>query len=344
MSVIIVAGGTGGHINAALAIGERIDDEIKYYSGRRHLDYKLFKDKEVSHLWVRPLMVKNPIKLLSNTVINTISFIKLFFIFLFKRPRYAIGCGGYVCGPVLSAAFLLGIPCYIVEQNAVMGMTNRILAILARRIFVHFTETQGLGQAFESKKIVAGNPIRQSITYNDPKITEVTNILVFGGSLGAEQVNHVINKLAKNGYEKRISIKHQVGKGNLPSEKMATGKNIENYEIVEYIDDMAAAYNWSNVIISRAGASSVSELDIVQRPCILIPYPLATHNHQEKNANSFKKDASFFVGILDHKLSSDELYQKLVENLDEAMTHVADFGKEKQNMAVDIILKEIKNG
>lgn len=313
--VYLVAGGTGGHINAALSVGEILDlnYNIKYISGTRYLDYRLFKEKETIHLDSRPIRTKNPYTLIKNILINSVVFIKFLFILIGNRPKFLIGAGGYICGPTLLAAYLLGIPVYIIEQNAVMGVTNKLLSVIAKRIFVNFKNTKGLEK--HKNIIVSGNPVRNRIQFSKQKIdSEHINILVFGGSLGATQINEAIIELLKIEPSKKIVIKHQVGRYNLL--KNVEMNNKYTYEQVEYIDDMESAYRWSNIIISRSGASSVSELKIIAKPCLLIPYPAATDNHQFYNAINLKKEVSFPVEVIDQKLKGLELAKMMLAHLE----------------------------
>jgi UDP-N-acetylglucosamine--N-acetylmuramyl-(pentapeptide) pyrophosphoryl-undecaprenol N-acetylglucosamine transferase len=221
-------------------------------------------------------------------------------------------------------------------------MTNRLLSIIAKKIFCHFDETRGLKDKYNSKKIVSGNPIRQSIQYRKPVISDEVHVLVFGGSLGATQINDMISTLVEDGFKDReLHILHQVGKGN-KFEIGPLGPNIKSYKQHEYIDDMQKAYEWSNVIISRAGASTVSELSIVKKPCILVPYPAATHNHQEINAEIFKKEADFFVGVTNYRLNRTDLTQQVKELLKTSLNHLEKIHHSSQTeTAIDIILKEI---
>src|SRR5690606_37128973 len=132
---VLVAGGTGGHINAALAVGESLEQEgfsVLYVTGKRPLDFRLFKGKPVLHLDSKPLCTKNPFEFLKNVFLNVVGFLNIFFLFLRRRPNFVVGAGGYVCGPTLLAGFLQFIPVYIIEQNAVMGLTNRILGWISR--------------------------------------------------------------------------------------------------------------------------------------------------------------------------------------------------------------------
>lgn len=316
--IYLVAGGTGGHINAALSVGELLSNsyEIQYVSGTRYLDYKLFKDKNVLHIDSKPIRTKNPFLLLKNITLNFIVFFHFLFKLINKRPKFLMGAGGYVCGPTLLAGYLLRIPVFIIEQNAVMGVTNKILAKIAKKIFVNFKDTKGLEN--NKRVCVSGNPIRSTIQFNKQVLDEDNiNILVFGGSLGATQINEAVYELLKNKFSKKIQIKHQVGKNNINSSPELT--NFKNYEQLEYIEDMNAAYYWSNVIISRAGASSVSELRKIGKPSLLIPYPAATDNHQFYNAINLKKEAPFYVEVIDHTLKKKELAYTLKAHLEVLM-------------------------
>src|SRR5690554_1626549 len=193
--IYFCAGGTGGHINAALSLGEYFEERgfaVGYFTGRRYLDYQLFKsqgDKAV-YLDSQPLRFKNPLLLGKNALVNGFVFLTVAFKFLSKRPDAVVGTGGYVCGPVLLAAKLLFIKIYVLEQNAVAGMTNRLLARIADTTFLNFENTKGIPEA--SKKIVSGNPVRPDIKYVPPSAGGPVNILVFGGSLGAEQINRAV--------------------------------------------------------------------------------------------------------------------------------------------------------
>jgi UDP-N-acetylglucosamine--N-acetylmuramyl-(pentapeptide) pyrophosphoryl-undecaprenol N-acetylglucosamine transferase len=299
---ILVAGGTGGHINAALAVGEALKDldfDILYLTGKRPLDYKLFKGEKVLHLASRPLRTSNPLELIKNILLNFVSFILILFLYLKKRPRFIIGAGGYVCGPTLLAGFLLFIPIYIIEQNAVMGLTNKILGWFSRKIFVHFTKTKGLSPSLQRKVKVVGNPTRKAIQpVAVSKISSEIKILVFGGSLGAAQINNVIFDLLADPPIEGLSIHHQLG----ADQRSPTIATSVKYLPMGYIEDMQKEYEWCDIIISRAGASTISELAIIRKPVIIFPYPQATDNHQWYNALIFKDESDFTVEILNPKI------------------------------------------
>lgn len=310
--IFLVAGGTAGHINAAIAVGEYFEGqhfETKYFSGKRFLDYKLFEGKNATHLDTYPIRSKNPLIVLKNIIKNLKTLITLFLDFRKNKPNLIIGAGGYVCGPTLLAAKLNGVPVFIIEQNAVMGLTNRMLSIFANKIFVHFNNTAKLPERYHEKTIVSGNPVRSSITIEDNSDqTKTKNILVFGGSLGATQINQAIKELVATGTGERLHVIHQVGKNNLF--KIIPASSIK-YEQLEYIDDIGTLYAWADVIICRAGASTISELRIVRKPSILIPFPKATDNHQFFNALELQNENLFPMHIIDYRKNSSEIVKEV---------------------------------
>ncbi|MFA7614134.1 MAG: UDP-N-acetylglucosamine--N-acetylmuramyl-(pentapeptide) pyrophosphoryl-undecaprenol N-acetylglucosamine transferase [Candidatus Caldatribacteriota bacterium] len=302
--VYLVAGGTGGHINAAIAIGEKLESEgldIEYLTGTRELDYKLLSSYKTQHLDAKPLRTKNPLQLIRNILNNLKSFWKILKNFQETRPVFVVGAGGYVCGPTLLAAYLLGIKVYIIEQNAVMGLTNRLLSFFSSKIFVHFEKTLGLRPRDMHKVRVVGNPTRSTITpvpLKEPQ--EKLHVLVFGGSLGAKQINDTIFSLLKNLPFKEMVIHHQTG-----TETVEVSTEVE-YVNSKYIDNMQREYEWCDVIISRAGASTISELSIIKKPVLIFPYPHATDNHQYHNAKIFQESSDFSVFVLDPKIALEE--------------------------------------
>lgn len=344
---VIVAGGTGGHINAALAVGEALKEQgfdILYLTGKRHLDYKLFKGQEVRHLNSRPLRTNNPVTLVKNVLMNLISFFSIFFLYLVKRPKFIVGAGGYVCGPTLLAGFLQSVPVFIIEQNAVMGLTNRILGWISTRIFVHFTKTKGLSQRLNSKVTVVGNPTRKAI---QPVLAKAFDgqlkVLVFGGSLGATQINKVIFDILKNPSVFNMEIHHQLGSDQAIPEFPALPAAVK-YRPMAYIDHIQKEYEWCDVIIARSGASTVSELAIIKKPVLIFPYPQATDNHQFYNAQIFKEEADFTVEVLDPKMAHDESVKRTQDFLVKASRQELKYSHNPHagNTTCDVILREIK--
>lgn len=341
---VLVAGGTGGHINAALAVGESLREEgfeIKYLTGKRSLDYKLFQGQPVHHLSSKPLRTNNPVQLFKNLGANLASFLAIFLSFLTRRPKFVVGAGGYVCGPTLLAAYLQFIPVYIIEQNAVMGLTNRILGWISSRIFVHFTETKGLSPNLQKKVRVVGNPTRKAIQPVAHKKREGSlKVLVFGGSLGATQINNVIFDILKTPPFTDLSIHHQIG----GDQKIPDIKTTVDYHPMNYIDHIQKEYEWCDVIIARSGASTVSELAIIRKPVLIIPFPQATDNHQYFNAHIFKKEADFTVEVLEPKIPHDEAVKRTIAFLEQAKRDelMTTRKTDLQNNTSAQIIKEIK--
>jgi UDP-N-acetylglucosamine--N-acetylmuramyl-(pentapeptide) pyrophosphoryl-undecaprenol N-acetylglucosamine transferase len=341
---ILVAGGTGGHINAAIAVREKLQDQgydVLYLTGKRPMDYKLFQGKDIIHLDSKPLRTKNPFQFLKNIVLNILSFISIFFLFLRRRPEFIVGAGGYVCGPTLLAGFTQFIPVFIIEQNAFMGLTNRILGWISRAIFVHFTQTQGLSQHLARKVRVVGNPTRKSIQpVPIKKFDGELKVLVFGGSLGATQINNVIFDILKRPPLAQMEIHHQIG----GEQKVPEFNTILKYIPMNYIDHIQKEYEWCDVIISRAGASTVSELGIIKKPVLIFPYPLATDNHQYFNAMIFKEEADFTVEVLSPTLTHTESVKRVEEFLVKASNQELKYTQSKAvgNNTCDLILKEIQ--
>lgn len=314
--IFLCAGGTGGHINAALALGEKFSSkgfQIIYLSGKRPLDYKLFKGTNTLHIDASPLRFKNPFKLLWGMFKNFKTFYQILFLVYQIKPKAIVGAGGYVCGPTLLAGFLLKKPVYIIEQNSVMGLTNKILGYIAKKIFVHFKQTKGLRKNFENKTIVSGNPIRAKINDGNFKqriLTNELNLFIFGGSLGAQEINQLVDKLLDCNFAFKLNIRHQTGlEHEVKKSNFGTGIH---YQQLKYIDDMKSEYEWCDLMITRAGASTISELRVVQKPVVLIPYPHATDNHQVYNAQFLQQEVKFKTYVHSGKELSDNNCAKIV--------------------------------
>lgn len=339
--ICIAAGGTGGHINAALSVGEAFNNyKVLYLSGTRYLDYQLFKNQNVIHFESKPLRTKNPFTLMYNIALNLFVFFRILMTYIVNRPKFVVGAGGYICGPTLLAAKILFIPIFIIEQNAVVGMTNKILSKFSDLIFTNFKNTRGLKN--NNKIIRSGNPISSKINESTNSINEKIKILVFGGSLGATQINYAIKQYLRINSSREVEIIHQVGKDKLSNE-IIKNKNII-YNQFEYIDNMDKKYEWANIIISRAGASTISELRKVKKPSILIPYPQATDNHQYYNACQLKEENGFYVDILDQKLEGIELSEKLQESIEKIILEKQFYKNDIEiEVATKIIKDEIEN-
>lgn len=202
------------------------------------------------------------------------------------RPDAVIGFGAYASFPSLVAAKFSGVPIAVHEQNAMPGLTNRMLAKLAKRVFLSLPDVTG---AFDAKKSqLTGNPVREAIVESGKNAVGhpgTRRLLVMGGSQGAKAVNSVIlaslERLTKAG----IEIRHQTGSFDL--ERVLAGYRAHGVDasgVTPFIEDVAAAYQWADLVLCRAGATSVAELAVAGKPAVLVPFPYATHDHQTYNA------------------------------------------------------------
>jgi UDP-N-acetylglucosamine--N-acetylmuramyl-(pentapeptide) pyrophosphoryl-undecaprenol N-acetylglucosamine transferase len=206
------------------------------------------------------------------------------------RPEGVIGTGGYCSGPVVLAARLLGVKTAILEQNAVPGLTNRILGRFVHRIYTSFEEAASY---FPEKKILlAGNPVRREIlgvkrevrSYQD----RLFSIFVFGGSQGATAINAAFLDATEHLADiwPRLKVTHQAGYNGFAQVKDAYERKGLKVELHKFINDMATAYKDCDLIICRAGATSLAEIMAVEMPSILVPYPFSSDSHQDANAKA----------------------------------------------------------
>jgi len=309
VNILLSGGGTGGHIYPAIAIANELkerDPKANFLfvgaSDRMEMEkvpqagYKII-GLNISGLQ-RKLSAKNlafPFKLIQS-LIKANQIIKKF------QPNIVIGTGGFASGPTLFMASKKNIPCVIQEQNSYPGITNKLLAKKAEKICVAY---DGLDKYFPKEKIIkTGNPVRQDLLEISDKRNEAITffrldknkktIVVIGGSLGARVVNQTIEKNLKSILENEIQIIWQTGK--LYFEDYKKYDEIMGVQTHEFIQKMDFLYAAADVIISRAGAGSISELCIVGKPVIFIPSPNVAEDHQTKNALSVtKNDAAIMI-------------------------------------------------
>lgn len=318
LSFLISGGGTGGHIFPAIAIGKALqakhpDAHISYVGARDKMEMQKVPEAgfEIEGLWIsgidRKLSLRNfvfPFKLLS-------SILKCYRIIRKHRPDAVIGVGGFASGPLLYVANRLGIPTLIQEQNSYPGITNKLLAKKADKICVAFDRME---RFFPSEKIViTGNPIRQQLLKPSKNRTEARaffgledkpTILIVGGSLGARTINNAIEKHLDSFAKNNLQIIWQTGKSYHK-------QNAVNGIQTTFIKEMDLAYQAADLVISRAGASSLSELSALGKPCILVPSPNVTEDHQTKNAMALvDHDAAV---LIKDKEAEDQLVEKAIE-------------------------------
>ncbi|WP_272151164.1 undecaprenyldiphospho-muramoylpentapeptide beta-N-acetylglucosaminyltransferase [Tenacibaculum aiptasiae] len=340
INIIISGGGTGGHIYPAIAIA----NEIKVRYPGANILFVGAKDKmemekvpqagyDIEGLWIsgiqRKLTAKNllfPFKLLS-------SLWKAHRIIRKFKPDVAIGTGGFASGPTLMVANKKGIPTLIQEQNSYPGITNKLLSKKAGKICVAY---ENLERFFPEEKIIkTGNPVRQDLLFIHTKDEEgkeffeldskKKTILVLGGSLGARKINQLIEANLEFFKEQKVQLIWQCGR--LYFEEYQKYNELENVQVYQFLNRMDLAYAAADFIVSRAGASSVSELCIVGKPTIFIPSPNVAEDHQTKNAKSIadkhgailvkEKELDTFPIVLETLLKDEGKQQSLSENINE---------------------------
>ena len=298
LKFILSGGGTGGHIYPAIAIANELkrrypDAEILFVGAKDKMEMQKVPQAgyAIKGLWIaglqRKLTLQNalfPIKLLSS-LWESRKILKSF------KPDVVIGTGGFASGPLLNVANSLNIPTLIQEQNSYPGITNKLLSKKAAKICVAY---ENLERFFPKEKmILTGNPVRQDLIDVSSKREEAIaffkldpkkkTLLVLGGSLGARRINQLIEKELQGLLSQKVQIIWQCGKLYLDD---YSKYNSAQVQVVAFIERMDLVYAAADVVISRAGASSVSELCIVGKPVIFIPSPNVAEDHQTKNAQA----------------------------------------------------------
>ncbi|WP_415890428.1 undecaprenyldiphospho-muramoylpentapeptide beta-N-acetylglucosaminyltransferase [Neptuniibacter sp. SY11_33] len=325
---LIMAGGTGGHVFPALATAEKLQAQgvhVEWLGSRHGIEADLVPAAglKLHSIEVRGLRGKGKLSLLLAPFKLLIALWQALSVVRSVKPDVVLGMGGFASGPGGLAAWLLRIPLIIHEQNAVAGMTNKALSKLAKKVLEAF---QG---AFKSGLVTqtVGNPVRGSIL-NLPEPTErfsgregPLRLLVVGGSLGAKAINDLLPEvLADLPQEQRPEVWHQAGKRNIEeTQQRYEALDVTECKVVAFIDDMAEAYSWADVVLCRAGALTVSELSNAGVASVLVPFPYAVDDHQTKNANYLaERDAAILIQQSD--LNKEMLTALLTEQLNQRET------------------------
>jgi UDP-N-acetylglucosamine--N-acetylmuramyl-(pentapeptide) pyrophosphoryl-undecaprenol N-acetylglucosamine transferase len=325
---ILSGGGTGGHIYPAIAIANELksrfpDAEFLFVGAKDKMEMQKVPQAgyAIKGLWIaglqRKLTFQNamfPIKLISS-LLKSRTIIKGF------KPDVVIGTGGFASGPLLQMANSMGIPTVIQEQNSFPGITNKLLSKKANKICVAY---ENLERFFpKGKMVLTGNPVRQDLIDIESKRAEAIKyfnldankktLLVLGGSLGARRVNQLIEKELQNITDLNIQVIWQCGKLYLEDYKKYDKK--ENVQVLAFIDRMDLVYAAADVVISRAGASSVSELSIVGKPVIFIPSPNVAEDHQTKNAQAIvDKNGALMIKESELEANFSTVFNHLIQD------------------------------
>lgn len=312
--VLIMAGGTGGHVFPALAIAKKLMDEgcqILWLGTRGRMEEQLVPKYgiDIEYIDVKGIR-KNGVRtklsapfMVLKAVLQAKRVIKKF------RPQVVLGMGGYASGPGGVAAYLQGIPVVLHEQNAKAGLTNRLLFKIAKRALLGFP-----GAFTGSKVTVVGNPVRESIVKLNELVRDFTlnplKISIIGGSLGARALNEIVPEALMNFKSDSIKVVHQCGKGNSENVKKAYQKAAFDVSVSDFVDDMDDLYKNTDLIICRAGALTVAEVTCAGVPAIFVPLPTAVDDHQYKNASFVQKEGGAVI-FRQHELTSEILFNTL---------------------------------
>ena len=358
LRVIISGGGTGGHIFPAVSIANAVkalrpDAKILFVGalGRMEMQRVPATGYEIKGLPIqgfdRKHLLKN-IKVLYKIWKSQRMAKKIIREF---RPQVAVGVGGYASGPTLNKAAAMGIPCLIQEQNSYAGVTNKLLAKKAAKICVAY---EGMERFFPAEKIMlTGNPVRQSLLETTVTHEEALcslgldpakkTVLLVGGSLGARTVNESVLRHLDLVEQSGVQFVWQTGKYYYADiQERLKGRELPNLKVMDFITDMGAAYRAADLVISRAGASSISEFCLIGKPVILVPSPNVAEDHQTKNALALaNRDAALYVRDAD---APDTLLQLAVETVNDA-AKLASLSQNVLKLALpnsaEIIAKEV---
>jgi UDP-N-acetylglucosamine--N-acetylmuramyl-(pentapeptide) pyrophosphoryl-undecaprenol N-acetylglucosamine transferase len=316
--VLIMAGGTGGHVFPALAAARVLRErgyEPVWLGTQRGLEAKLVPPQHIEIEWitVSGLRGKGVTTWLAAPFKLSLAIWQSLQVMRRRRPSVVLGAGGFVSGPGGVAAWLTRRPLVIHEQNAVAGMTNRLLARLARRVLEAFPSSFPPGARAER----VGNPVRREIAaIAAPELRFADRrgplrLLVFGGSQGAARLNAgVPAALAMIDASSRPLVIHQAGERHLAQARELYAKHNVQADVRAFIDDMADVYSWADLVVCRSGALTVSELAAAGLPAVFVPFGAAVDDHQTLNAK-FLVDAQAAVSIPEKELTPPRLAQEL---------------------------------
>ena len=336
MKVVIAAAGTGGHINPGIAIANKIKEkepksEIIFIGTNRGLENDLvpragYPLKTINAYGVqRKLSIQNLKNLYSTfkSIGETQRFLDS------VRPDVVIGMGGYICVPTVIAAKKMGIPVVLHESNAFPGIAVKLFKKKANKILVGFQDAKDRLEG-ANNVVVTGNPVKiKKLNLSEEEKKKIKTqigikgnkpvVLVFGGSQGAQSINRSFLEIIVNKRNKDYQIVWAAGPGQYDEIKTKLDEvnmninNIENVKIVPYIYNMEEVMNTCDLVVCRSGAMTITEISIVGKPAIFIPYPYATENHQEYNARVLEKVGAAKI-ILDKDLNSESL-EKTIEEI-----------------------------
>lgn len=368
MKLLVAGGGTGGHLFPGIAVAEEFlardsANEVLFVGTERGVEAKLlpklgYRLELITAAGVRGKSLYGQLKGVAGLLYGYSQSRKILKEF---KPDLVLGVGGYASAPALLAARGLLIPRFVHEQNAIPGMTNKILSRFAEQAFISLEESRKFFP--KETTLLTGNPLRQQIlaevaaapsghaSLAEGGELEGFHLLVFGGSLGAHSINMTLAAaaplLGKLGGG--MTVMHQTGEKDFAEVSAAYSRAGVQAKVVPFIDDMAAAYRRADLIVCRAGATTIAEVTACGKPCIFIPFPHAVDDHQRKNAEALLKCSAGFM-LLERELSPESLV-RLIEELVATPDLLRVTGENARSIArldaakiiVDVMLKSLRH-
>lgn len=321
-NVVISGGGTGGHLYPALVVGRRLlamapDLALTYVGTRRDVEQKIMADHGVRFI---PLHIEGlkgrGLKSLRGLLVLPLAFAHSLLILIRTRPAVVVGVGGYGSGPIVLLASWLRIPTVILEQNARPGFTNRLLARSVRQAVVAFPSTLPV---FKGRGVVLGNPVREEFYALPAKQRSKTlEVLVFGGSQGSHFLNQLVVAALPllAAARDRLRLTHQTGPNDLEGVVSAYRANgFDRAEVASYFPDMARYFGRADLVVCRAGATTLAELIAARKAAILVPFAGASEDHQTGNARELEAIGGAVV-VLEAEATAEVLAARILRYLD----------------------------
>lgn len=354
MKLIIAGGGTGGHLFPGMAVAEEFlqrspDNRLMFVGTEKGIEGRILPGSGYAYRFIPAagLRGKGLFSQLKGVALFLHGYAESRKVLREFAPDCVLGVGGYASAPLVLAARGLQIPAFIHEQNAIPGLTNRLLAKVAARVFISLPGSESFFP--KESTLLTGNPLRRAIRERnaDQAVSQDGRfrLLVFGGSSGAHMLNKImIDTVCKlQPLSNRLLIMHQTGEKDLKLVKDGYAAASMPADVLPFIDDMAASYRWADLIVCRAGATTIAETTACGKPCIYIPYPHAVDDHQRRNAEALLTAGACRM-LLERELSGERLAAEIL-GLANDPDALREMGRIAQSMArldaAEVIVDEL---
>jgi UDP-N-acetylglucosamine--N-acetylmuramyl-(pentapeptide) pyrophosphoryl-undecaprenol N-acetylglucosamine transferase len=324
LRIVIAGGGTGGHLYPGIAVAREMlsrqpDAQITFAGTSRGIEARVIPREGFGLDVIRSsgLKGKSTLARMRGAALVPLGLADAWRIISARRPHVVLGVGGYSSGPVVIVAWLRGVPTMVVEQNAVPGLTNRLLARFVRAAAVTFESTKAF---FGDRGFVSGNPVRPEFVGDGQRFTEATGdeqssgvqVLVFGGSQGAHAINVAMVEAAAKlaAVRPAVRLTHQTGERDVEMVRAAYGAAGLQADVQPFFYDMGRRVGQADLIVCRAGATTIAEISAAGKPAILIPLPTATDDHQRRNAEALASAGAAEV-LLQQEATGDALAARI---------------------------------